>query len=77
MRRLRKRHGRARGPRVVHRIATDERGETVRGEAPSFDEAYDLALSMGGNLFVVPMLGTGAGKPARVGSVEYVEAVQS
>ena len=58
-------------------VATDERGETVHGEAPSFDEAYDLALSMGGNLFVVPMLGTGAGKPARVGSVEYVEAVQS
>ena len=58
-------------------IAADERGVTVRGEAPSFDEAYDMALGMGGDLYVVPMLGTGAGKPARIGSVEYVEAVQS
>ena len=57
--------------------AADERGVTVRGEGPTFDEAYDMALSMGGDLYVVPMLGTGAGKPARIGSVEYVEAVQS
>jgi hypothetical protein len=58
-------------------VAADERGEVVRGEAASFDEAYDMALSMGGSLYVVPMIGTGAGKPPRVGSVEYVEAVQS
>ena len=58
-------------------VAEGERGEGVRGEAPSFDEAYELALSLGGNLHVVPLLGTGAGKPPRVGSVEYVPAVQS
>lgn len=62
---------------TVYLVATDERGETVRGEAPSFDAAYELAQSLGGNLFVVPMLGTGAGKAPRVGSVDYVEAVQS
>jgi hypothetical protein len=55
-------------------VSTDDQGVTVRGEAPSFDEAYDLALTLGGNLYVVPLLGTGAGKPPRVGSVEYVEA---
>lgn len=58
-------------------VATDDRGTEVRGEAASFDAAYDLALSLGGHLFVVPMLGTGAGRAPRVGSVEYVEAVQS
>ena len=62
---------------IRYLIAMDEQGTVVCGEASSYDEAYDQALEMGGAMYVVPMLGTGAGKPPRVGSVEYVPAVQS